>query len=79
MFNLQLQVPTAVFTPLQYGAVGLNEQEAIAEYGKHNIEVNFSVYVLYMFDLLFNESIHLASGFPQLVQLPSFVYICFPF
>eukprot|EP00301_Raphidiophrys_heterophryoidea_P022651 c675_g1_i1.p1 GENE.c675_g1_i1~~c675_g1_i1.p1 ORF type:complete len:547 (-),score=122.21 c675_g1_i1:129-1769(-) len=31
-------VPTTVFTPLEYGAVGLSEEEAIARFGKDDIE-----------------------------------------
>lgn len=32
-------VPTTVFTPLEYGAVGLSEEAAIDKYGKDQIEV----------------------------------------
>jgi len=32
-------VPTAVFSPLEYGCVGLSEEEAIAKYGEDSIEV----------------------------------------
>lgn len=32
-------IPTTVFSPLEYSYVGLNEQEAIQEYGEENIEV----------------------------------------
>lgn len=32
-------IPTTVFSPLEYSFVGLNEQEAIQEYGEENIEV----------------------------------------
>ena len=32
-------IPTTVFSPLEYSFVGLNEQEAIQEYGEDNIEV----------------------------------------
>jgi len=32
-------VPTTVFTPLEYGSVGLPEEDAIAKYGDENIEV----------------------------------------
>ena len=31
-------VPTTVFTPLEYGAVGLTEQEAIERFGDENID-----------------------------------------
>lgn len=29
-----------MFTPLEYGAVGLSEKQAIEKYGEDNIEVN---------------------------------------
>ncbi|CAB3369746.1 Hypothetical predicted protein [Cloeon dipterum] len=32
-------VPTTVFTPLEYGCVGLSEEDALAKYGAENIEV----------------------------------------
>eukprot|EP00127_Corallochytrium_limacisporum_P005481 Clim_evm29s206 gene=Clim_evmTU29s206 len=32
-------VPTTVFTPIEYGCVGLAEEDAIAKYGEDNIEV----------------------------------------
>lgn len=32
-------VPTTVFTPIEYGAVGLSEEEAIEKHGEDNIEV----------------------------------------
>jgi len=32
-------VPTTIFTPLEYGCVGLSEEEAIQQYGEENIEV----------------------------------------
>jgi len=34
-----VNVPTTVFTPLEYGSVGLSEDQAIAKYGEDNIEV----------------------------------------
>eukprot|EP00238_Polyblepharides_amylifera_P001622 CAMPEP_0196570890 /NCGR_PEP_ID=MMETSP1081-20130531/1049_1 /TAXON_ID=36882 /ORGANISM="Pyramimonas amylifera, Strain CCMP720" /LENGTH=493 /DNA_ID=CAMNT_0041887573 /DNA_START=179 /DNA_END=1660 /DNA_ORIENTATION=+ len=36
-------VPTTVFTPLEYGCVGLSEEEAIAEHGEENVEVYVSM------------------------------------
>jgi len=33
------QVPTTVFTPIEYGCVGLAEEDAIKQYGLENIEV----------------------------------------
>lgn len=32
-------VPTTVFTPLEYGCVGYTEADAIEKYGEENIEV----------------------------------------
>lgn len=37
-----VNVPTTVFTPLEYGAVGLSEEDAIAKYGADDIEVYHS-------------------------------------
>lgn len=34
-----VNVPTTVFTPLEYGCVGLSEEDAIAKYGEDDIEV----------------------------------------
>lgn len=34
-----VNVPTTVFTPLEYGCVGLSEEDAIAIHGEENIEV----------------------------------------
>ena len=47
MFQLSLMhpqtdyvnVPTTVFTPLEYGTVGYSEEAAIAKFGEDNIEV----------------------------------------
>jgi len=35
-------VPTAVFTPFEYGRMGLSEEDAIAKYGQDDIEVYLS-------------------------------------
>lgn len=32
-------VPTAVFSPLEYGCVGMSEEDAIAKYGEDSIDV----------------------------------------
>ncbi len=37
-----VNVPTTVFTPLEYGCVGLSEEDAIAKYGADDIEVYHS-------------------------------------
>ncbi|XP_046681644.1 thioredoxin reductase 1, mitochondrial isoform X2 [Homalodisca vitripennis] len=37
-------VATTVFTPLEYGCVGLSEEEAVKQYGEDNIEVYHAYY-----------------------------------
>jgi pyruvate/2-oxoglutarate dehydrogenase complex dihydrolipoamide dehydrogenase (E3) component len=37
-----VNVPTSVFTPLEYGCIGLAEEDAIAKYGKEDIVVYHS-------------------------------------
>jgi len=37
-----INVPTTVFTPLEYGFVGMSEEDAVASYGKDDIEVYHS-------------------------------------
>ncbi|KFV76857.1 hypothetical protein N308_04245, partial [Struthio camelus australis] len=37
-------IPTTVFTPLEYGCVGLSEEEAVQCYGSDNIEVYHAYY-----------------------------------
>lgn len=37
-------VPTTVFTPLEYGAIGYSEEDAIAKFGADNIEVYHTFY-----------------------------------
>lgn len=34
-----INVPTTVFTPLEYGCIGLAEDDAIAQYGENDIEI----------------------------------------
>ena len=33
------QIPTTVYTPLEYGACGMAEEDAIAKYGEKGVEV----------------------------------------
>ncbi|KAL8454867.1 hypothetical protein Emag_001233 [Eimeria magna] len=35
-------IPTTVFTPMEYGCVGLSEEAAVAEYGEDDVEVYLS-------------------------------------
>ena len=37
-------VPTTVFTPIEYGSIGYSEEDAITKFGKENIEVYHSYY-----------------------------------
>lgn len=37
-----VNVPTTVFTPLEYGSVGYSEEDAIAKYGADDIEIYHS-------------------------------------
>ncbi|XP_064128627.1 thioredoxin reductase 2, mitochondrial isoform X4 [Loxodonta africana] len=47
-------VPTTVFTPLEYGCVGLSEEEAVARHGQEHIEVweAFTLLLLAVLQLL---------------------------
>ena len=40
-----MNVPTTVFTPLEYGCIGLSEEGAVAKYGEDNIEVYHTNYI----------------------------------
>uniref|UniRef100_A0A8C5YCQ5 Thioredoxin reductase 2 n=1 Tax=Microcebus murinus TaxID=30608 RepID=A0A8C5YCQ5_MICMU len=37
-------VPTTVFTPLEYGCVGLSEEEAVAHHGQERVEIYHAHY-----------------------------------
>ena len=39
-----INVPTTVFTPIEYGCVGYSEESAIEKWGKENIEVYFQYF-----------------------------------
>uniref|UniRef100_A0A7M4FJE2 thioredoxin-disulfide reductase (NADPH) n=1 Tax=Crocodylus porosus TaxID=8502 RepID=A0A7M4FJE2_CROPO len=39
-----VNVPTTVFTPLEYGCCGLPEERAVKEYGEHNLEVYHTLF-----------------------------------
>lgn len=36
------KIPTTVFTPLEFGTVGLSEEQAVETYGEDNVEVEYS-------------------------------------
>jgi len=37
-------VPTTIFTPLEYGAIGFSEEDAVAKFGADNVEVYHTFY-----------------------------------
>ncbi|KAG1675218.1 Thioredoxin reductase 3 [Nymphon striatum] len=39
-----INVPTTVFTPLEYGCIGYSEEDAIAQFGENNIEVYHNLF-----------------------------------
>ena len=39
-----MNVATTVFTPLEYGCIGLSEEDAIAKFGDENVEVYHTNY-----------------------------------
>ncbi len=39
-----INVPTTVFTPIEYGAIGYSEEDAISKYGEDDIEVYHTNY-----------------------------------
>ena len=39
-----MNVATTVFTPLEYGCIGLSEEDAIAKFGEENVEVYHTNY-----------------------------------
>ena len=43
-YCLRLQVPTTVFTPIEYSFVGLSEEAATSEYGKEAVDVYHAYY-----------------------------------
>jgi thioredoxin reductase (NADPH) len=36
--------PTTVFTPIEYGAIGYSEEDAIAQFGEDNLEIYHSYF-----------------------------------
>jgi len=37
-------IPTTVFTPLEYGCIGLSEEDAIKRHGDSNIEIYHTIF-----------------------------------
>ena len=47
-------VPTTVFTPIEYGAIGYSEEDAFSKFGEENIEVKETILSFFcLIDLLF--------------------------
>jgi pyruvate/2-oxoglutarate dehydrogenase complex dihydrolipoamide dehydrogenase (E3) component len=46
-------VPTTVFTPIEYGAIGYSEEDALSKFGEDNIEVKENVFLFYLFLIFF--------------------------
>lgn len=49
-------VPTTVFTPLEYGACGLSEEKAVETFGEENIEVSYILYAYVKLPLIFVQN-----------------------
>ena len=50
------KVPTVVFTPLEYGSVGMSEEAAIERYGKDDVKVYHSTFLPLEWQLLNQEN-----------------------
>jgi len=65
-----VDVATAVFTPIEYGAVGYSEEDAITKYGKDNVKVYHSAAM----PLEWNVNPHRASkkeqGYMKVITVP---------
>ena len=46
-------VPTTVFTPIEYGAIGYTEEDAISKLGEGNIEVIKKIIFLHFLFIIF--------------------------
>lgn len=55
-----VNVPTAVFTPLEYGCCGLPEEEAVKKYGKENLEVYYKQFYVLEYKLSHQEAERMA-------------------
>ena len=59
-------VPTTIFTPSEYGTVGLSEEQAIQKYGEENLEV-------YIFEF---TTLEMAAVHRIKVRSCYLIYIC---
>ena len=55
-------VPTTVFTPLEYGSCGLSEEKAVEKFGEENVEVSFTLHYLVLFFPKFKIRVLLKTG-----------------
>mmetsp|Transcript_105327 Transcript_105327/g.303941 ORF Transcript_105327/g.303941 Transcript_105327/m.303941 type:complete len:273 (-) Transcript_105327:1714-2532(-) len=60
-------IATAVFTPIEYGAIGLSEEEAIEAYGEANLEVYHSEFVPLEWSLSPERETDTYSGFCKVI------------
>jgi len=60
-------IATAVFTPIEYGAIGLSEEEAIEAYGGANLEVYHSEFVPLEWSLSPERQTDTFSGFCKVI------------
>jgi thioredoxin reductase (NADPH) len=51
-----VNVPTTVFTPLEYGCCGMSEEEAIKKFGKENLEIYYKQFYVLEYKLTHKES-----------------------
>lgn len=58
-------IPTTVFTPLEYGCIGLSEEDAIAKYGEENVKVYYSIFT--PLDWSYSDHRHDDKGHAKLV------------
>ncbi|XP_067134053.1 thioredoxin reductase 1, cytoplasmic-like [Centruroides vittatus] len=52
-----INVPTTVFTPLEYGCVGYSEEAAIEKFGRDNIEVYHTLYTPLEWEIAHREQV----------------------
>ncbi|KAL0482541.1 thioredoxin reductase [Acrasis kona] len=62
-----INVPTTVFTPLEYGAVGLSEEAAVSKYGKDNLNIYSKSFNILEYQLPHRED----QGFVKLICVKS--------
>ena len=64
-------IPTAVFTPVEYGCAGLSEEDAVKEFGEENIEVYHNAFKP------LELTVPSQQGLPGRGDNASYVKVCF--